>query len=42
MLRGDDLQREYPDVILPMMVIRRLDLAMAATREAVRQAYEKS
>lgn len=41
MLRGDYLRREYPDVILPMVVIRRLDLAMAATRAAVRQAYEK-
>jgi type I restriction enzyme M protein len=41
MLRGDYLRREYPDVILPMVVIRRLDLAMAATREEVRQAYEK-
>ena len=41
MLRGDYLRREYPDVILPMVVIRRLDLAMAATRDAVRQAYEK-
>jgi type I restriction enzyme M protein len=41
MLRGDYLRREYPDVILPMVVIRRLDLAMAGTREAVRQAYEK-
>ncbi len=41
MLRGDYLRREYPDVILPMVVIRRLDLAMSATREAVRQAYEK-
>jgi len=41
MLRGDYLRREYPDVILPMVVIRRLDLAMAATRGTVRQAYEK-
>jgi type I restriction enzyme M protein len=40
-LRGDYLRREYPDVILPMVVIRRLDLAMVATRDAVRQAYEK-
>lgn len=40
-LRGDYLRREYPDVILPMVVIRRLDLAMATTREAVWQAYEK-
>jgi type I restriction enzyme M protein len=38
MRRGDYLWREYPDVILPMVVIRRLDLAMATTREAVRQA----
>jgi type I restriction enzyme M protein len=41
MLRGDYLRREYPDVILPMVVIRRLDLAMAATRGAVWRAYEK-
>lgn len=41
MLRGDYLRREYPDVILPMVVIRRLDLAMAQTRDAVLQAYEK-
>jgi type I restriction enzyme M protein len=41
MLRGDYLRREYPDVILPMVVIRRLDLAMAATREAVWQEYDK-
>lgn len=41
MLRGDYLRREYPDVILPMVVIRRLDLAMTTTRDAVRQAYEK-
>lgn len=41
MLRGDYLRREYPDVILPMVVIRRRDLAMAVTRAAVRQAYEK-
>ena len=41
MLRGDYLRREYPDVILPMVVIRRLDLAMVATRDAVRQAYDK-
>jgi len=41
MLRGDYLRREYPDVILPMVVIRRLDLAMANTRDTVRQAYDK-
>ena len=41
MLRGDYLRREYPDVILPMVVIRRLDLAMAQTRQAVKKAYEK-
>lgn len=41
MLRGDYLRREYPDVILPMVVIRRLDLAMTATREAVRQKYKE-
>jgi type I restriction enzyme M protein len=41
MLRGDYLRREYPDVILPMVVIRRLDLAMAKSRDAVWLAYDK-
>ncbi|MBV8884676.1 MAG: SAM-dependent DNA methyltransferase [Chroococcidiopsidaceae cyanobacterium CP_BM_RX_35] len=41
MLRGNYLRREYPDVILPMVVIRRLDLAMAVTRDSVRQKYKQ-
>ena len=40
-LRGDYLRREYPDVILPMVVLRRLDQAMEASRDAVRRAYDK-
>lgn len=39
LLRGDYKPREYVDVILPMTVFYRLDLAMAPTRKAVRQAY---
>ena len=39
LLRGDYKPREYVDVILPMTVFYRLDLAMAPTREAVRKAY---
>lgn len=41
LLRGDYKPREYVDVILPMTVFYRLDLAMAPTRVAVRQAYTK-
>jgi type I restriction enzyme M protein len=40
-LRGNYLRREYPDVILPMVVLRRLDQAMEASRDAVRTAYDK-
>ncbi|MEM7535446.1 MAG: class I SAM-dependent DNA methyltransferase [Chloroflexota bacterium] len=40
LLRGDYKPREYVDVILPMTVFYRLDLAIAETREAVRQAYD--
>ena len=38
-LRGDYQRREYPDVILPMVVLRRLDQAMEVTRDAVRAKY---
>lgn len=39
LLRGDYKPREYVDVILPMTVFYRLDLAMSPTREAVRKTY---
>ena len=38
LLRGDYKPREYVDVILPMTVFYRLDLAIADTREAVRKS----
>lgn len=41
LLRGDYQRREYPDVILPMVVLRRLDQAMEETRDAVRAEYLK-
>jgi type I restriction enzyme M protein len=41
LLRGDYQRREYPDVILPMVVLRRLDQAMEKTRDAVRAEYLK-
>ncbi|WP_299755366.1 class I SAM-dependent DNA methyltransferase [uncultured Chloroflexus sp.] len=40
LLRGDYKPHEYADVILPLVVLRRLDQAMAPTRAAVRQAYD--
>ncbi len=40
LLRGDYKPREYVDVILPLTVFYRLDLAMRPTRTAVREAYE--
>ncbi len=39
LLRGDYKPHEYADVILPLVVLRRLDQAMAPTRDAVRKAY---
>jgi type I restriction enzyme M protein len=41
LLRGNYLRREYPDVILPMVVLRRLDQAMENTRQAVRDEWNK-
>ena len=41
LLRGDYKQSEYGRVILPFIVLRRLDLVLAPTREAVRLADEK-
>lgn len=40
LLRHDYQQRENADVILPLVVLRRLDQAMAPTRKAVRKAYQ--
>ncbi len=40
LLRHDYQQRENADVILPMVVLRRLDQWMAPTRAAVRKAYQ--
>ncbi len=40
-LRGDYKPREYVDVILPMTVFYRLDLAIAKTRQAVRETYQQ-
>ncbi len=41
LLRGDYKRHEYADVILPFTVFRRLDEAMAPTREPVREARRK-
>ena len=38
LLRGDYKQSEYGRVILPLVVLRRLDQVLAPTRDAVRQA----
>jgi type I restriction enzyme M protein len=40
-LRHDYQQRENADVILPLVVLRRLDQFTAPTRKAVREAYKK-
>src|SRR4051794_37514009 len=37
LLRGDYKRHEYGQVILPFTVLRRLDAAMAPTRDRVRQ-----
>jgi type I restriction enzyme M protein len=42
LLRGDYKQSEYGRVILPFLVLRRLDLVVASTRQAVWAADEKS
>ena len=42
LLRGDYKQSEYGRVILPFIVLCRLDQVLALTREAVWQADEKS
>ena len=36
LLRGDYKQSEYGRVVLPFTVLRRLDLVLASTRQAVR------
>ena len=41
LLRGDYKQSEYGRVILPLVVIRRLDLVLEPTKAAVVAAYEK-
>lgn len=41
LLRGDYRPREYVDVILPLVVLRRLDQAMEDQREAVWETYER-
>lgn len=41
LLRHDYQQRENADVILPLVVLRRLDQWMAPTRKDVRTAYKK-
>lgn len=41
LLRGDYKQSEYGRVILPFIVLRRLDQVLAPTRQAVWQAAEK-
>lgn len=41
LLRHDYQQRENADVILPLVVLRRLDQAMAPKRAIVRAAYQK-
>ncbi|MBU1898004.1 type I restriction-modification system subunit M [Myxococcota bacterium] len=41
LLRGDYKQSEYGRVILPFLVLRRLDQVLAPTREAVQAAAEK-
>jgi len=40
LLRHDYKPHEYADVILPLVVLRRLDQAMEPFRDAVRQAYD--
>jgi len=41
LLRGDYKQSEYGKVILPFTVLRRLDCALEATKEAVLKEKEK-
>src|SRR3954454_16932520 len=41
LLRGDYKQSEYGRVILPLVVIRRLDAVLEPTKEAVLAAYSK-
>ena len=42
LLRGDYKQSEYGRVILPFLVLRRLDQVLAPTRQAVWDADKKS
>ena len=40
-LRGTFKQHEYGDVILPFVVLRRLDCVLNGKKDAVIEAYEK-
>ncbi|MBU1028795.1 type I restriction-modification system subunit M N-terminal domain-containing protein, partial [Patescibacteria group bacterium] len=40
-LRGGWKQHEYQDVILPLVVFRRLDLLLAPTKKAVLEQYNE-
>ena len=42
LLRGDYKQSEYGNVILPLVVLRRLDQVLAPTRDAVREAAKST
>lgn len=41
-LRGTYMPDKYGDVIIPMTILRRFECALAPTKEAVIQAYEKN
>ena len=41
LLRGDYKQNDYGDVILPLVVLRRLDCVLEPTREAVLEAHAR-
>lgn len=41
-LRGPYKSDKYKDVIIPMIIIRRLECALAKTKDAVIKTYEKS
>jgi len=41
LLRGSYKPHEYADVVLPLVVLRRLDAAIEPTRDKVRTAYEQ-
>ena len=41
-LRGAYTSDKYKDVIIPMVIIRRFECALAATKQAVIEKYEKA